>query len=235
MDRPKRKPLRLPDYDYSALGAYFVTICTHDRRCILSDITVGALHEAPAVSVKLTQLGQIVDEAIQSLPERYSNLTVDQYVVMPNHIHLLLRMEADRALREAPLRQAGTRFLLAKVVGYLKMNCSKRIHETIPERCPPQRQILLIRPRNGHLFSSFFTLHSSLFTIHSSLFTFSKIISPFPRLFSPFPQIFPGGLDIITLGNYSNTQVHISFIFSAGAEPFRAKPHPHHIRKRGIL
>ena len=47
MDRPKRKPLRLPDYDYSALGAYFVTICTHDRRCILSDITVGALHEAP--------------------------------------------------------------------------------------------------------------------------------------------------------------------------------------------
>ena len=77
MDLPKRKPLRLPDYNDSAPGAYFVTICTHDRRCILSDIVVGALHEAPAVSIKLTQLGQIVDEAIQSLPERYSNLTVD--------------------------------------------------------------------------------------------------------------------------------------------------------------
>ena len=42
MDLPKRKPLRLPDYDYSAPGAYFVTICTHERRCILSDIAVGA-------------------------------------------------------------------------------------------------------------------------------------------------------------------------------------------------
>ena len=38
MELPKRKPLRLPDYDYSGPGAYFVTICTHDRRCILSRI-----------------------------------------------------------------------------------------------------------------------------------------------------------------------------------------------------
>ena len=48
MELPKRKTIRLPDYDYSSPGAYFVTICTHDRRCILSRITVGALHEAPA-------------------------------------------------------------------------------------------------------------------------------------------------------------------------------------------
>ena len=39
MEYPKRKPIRLPDYDYSA-GAYFVTVCTQDRRCILSDIAV---------------------------------------------------------------------------------------------------------------------------------------------------------------------------------------------------
>ena len=42
MDLPKRKQIRLPDYDYSSPGAYFVTICTRDRRCILSEITVGA-------------------------------------------------------------------------------------------------------------------------------------------------------------------------------------------------
>ena len=133
MDLPKRKQIRLRAYDYSAPGAYFVTICTHDRRCILSSIAVGALHEAPAISVRLTQLGQIVDETIRSLPERYSDLTVDQYVVMPNHIHLLLRIRAERALREAPLREDGTRSLLAKAVGYLKMNSSKRIHEIKPE------------------------------------------------------------------------------------------------------
>ena len=42
MELPKRKPIRLPDYDYSSPGAYFVTICTKDRKCILSSITVGA-------------------------------------------------------------------------------------------------------------------------------------------------------------------------------------------------
>ena len=129
----QRKQIRLPNYDYSSPGAYFVTICTHDRRCILSEIAVGALHEAPAVSVRLTQIGQIVDEVIQSLPTRYVNLTVDQYVIMPNHIHLLLRIAAGRALREAPLREVGARSLLSQAVGYLKMNSSKRIHEKYPE------------------------------------------------------------------------------------------------------
>ena len=37
-DAPSRKRIRLPEYDYSSPGAYFVTVCTHDRRCILSDI-----------------------------------------------------------------------------------------------------------------------------------------------------------------------------------------------------
>ncbi len=46
MDLPKRKQIRLPDYEYSAPGAYFVTICTSDRRCILSDIVVGAVEDA---------------------------------------------------------------------------------------------------------------------------------------------------------------------------------------------
>ena len=133
MELPKRKQLRLPDYDYSASGAYFVTVCTQGRCCILSDIAVGALHEAPAISVRLTQIGQIVDEVIRSLPARYSDLEVDQYVVMPNHIHLLLRIEAGRAIRESPLRADGTRPLLAKAVGYLKMNSSKRIHEKHPK------------------------------------------------------------------------------------------------------
>ena len=49
MGLPMRKQIRLPDYDYSSPGAYFVTICTHEKRRILSSIPVGALHEAPAV------------------------------------------------------------------------------------------------------------------------------------------------------------------------------------------
>ena len=53
MELPKRKPVRLPEYDYSSPGAYFVTVCTHDRRCILSNITVRngclpSLSDAPS-------------------------------------------------------------------------------------------------------------------------------------------------------------------------------------------
>ena len=54
-------------------------------------------------------------------------------MIMPNHIHLLLRIEAKRAIRESPLRADEARSLLAKAVGYLKMNSSKRIHEKHPE------------------------------------------------------------------------------------------------------
>ena len=139
MELPKRKTIRLPDYDYSSPGAYFVTICTHDRRCILSRIAVGALHEAPAVSLHLTELGQIVKEFIAILPTRFPELAVEQYVIMPNHIHLLLRIDSERALREAPLRAGDSRSLLAKAIGFLKMNSSKRAHHYYPEMVLWQR------------------------------------------------------------------------------------------------
>ena len=134
MDLPKRKTVRLENYDYSSPGAYFVTICTHDRRCIFSSIAVGALHEAPAESLRLTEIGQIVDDVVNALPDRFPNLFVDKYIIMPNHLHLLLRIEEDRALREAPLRQRAARSLLAQTIGYLKMNSSKKIHLNDPER-----------------------------------------------------------------------------------------------------
>ena len=51
---------------------------------------------------------------------------------MPNHVHLLLRIETEGAIHESPLRKQGTRSLLSKAVGFLKMNSSRQIHE----RCP---------------------------------------------------------------------------------------------------
>ncbi len=69
MGLPMRKQIRLPDYDYSSPGAYFVTICTHEKRRILSSIPVGALHEAPAV--RLSGAGVIVRRIISCLPLRY--------------------------------------------------------------------------------------------------------------------------------------------------------------------
>ena len=137
MELPKRKQIRLSDHDYSSPGAYFVTICTHEKRCFLSEITVGAIHESPAVH--LTDAGVIVQGILSYLPQRYSNLTVDHSVIMPNHIHLLLRITEDRAIRESPLREDGRRSLLDKAVGFLKMNSSREIHTLFPDLSVWQR------------------------------------------------------------------------------------------------
>ena len=93
MDHPERKQTRLPEYDYGSPGAYFVTVCTKNRRCILSWITVGEGLAPPAVA--LTHIGRIVEKQILALSERYPSISVEKYVIMPNHIHLLLRLQGD--------------------------------------------------------------------------------------------------------------------------------------------
>ena len=97
---PKRKPTRLASFDYSTHGAYFITICTDGRRCILSTIdsdcpnTVGGdVLDAP--KVQLTQYGKIVDKYINELNNFYQHITVERYVIMPNHIHLILYISCD--------------------------------------------------------------------------------------------------------------------------------------------
>ena len=91
MDYPKRKQIRLPDYDYSSPGAYFVTICTEDRRCILSDITVGAgVLDGP--HVRLSSYGVCVQDTLLEIEQQYEWLTLDRFVIMPNHVHLLLQI-----------------------------------------------------------------------------------------------------------------------------------------------
>ncbi len=89
---PDRKPNRLKSFDYTSNGAYFITICVKDRRCILSRISVGADIIRP-YQVLLTQNGHIVDKAIRAIPFHYDNVSVDHYVIMPNHVHLLLRID----------------------------------------------------------------------------------------------------------------------------------------------
>jgi len=87
---PKRKHPRLDHYDYSTAGAYFITICTQGRRCLLSRIVGRGL--APA-ETQYTTYGQIAQEQLLLLEKRYFSLKIDQYVIMPNHIHAILLLE----------------------------------------------------------------------------------------------------------------------------------------------
>ena len=87
MDLPKRKPNRLSYYDYSTPGAYFITICTENKAPILGKIVGGGALDAPLV--ELTIDGQIADQYILS-GGNIPGVTVDKYVIMPNHIHVIL-------------------------------------------------------------------------------------------------------------------------------------------------
>lgn len=91
MDFPKRKQNRLTDYDYSTPNAYFITICTDKRKPLFW--TVGAAIGRPQ-DVPLSEGGKIVDRCINDIPIHYPAISVDQYVIMPNHIHLLLQIHA---------------------------------------------------------------------------------------------------------------------------------------------
>ena len=117
---PQRKTLRLPNYDYSTAGVYFVTICTRDKKCLFwqtaPSAPVGAAISRPPNAVELpaalTAQGVIVDQAIQNIPRLYSAISVDRYVIMPNHIHILLRIE-PRAANSRP-------YDLSTVIGQMK-------------------------------------------------------------------------------------------------------------------
>ena len=86
MQKQNRQQNRLENYDYSRNGAYFITICTQDRKPVLSTI-VGDGFPVPK------PIGEIAEAYIRRIPENYPNVTVDRYVVMPDHIHMLLRIE----------------------------------------------------------------------------------------------------------------------------------------------
>ena len=84
---PKRKNPRLKNFDYSENGYYFVTICTAEHKEILSSINVGR-GLAPA-EVILTPIGEIAEEQILSLKNRYPRVKIEKHVIMPNHIDYL--------------------------------------------------------------------------------------------------------------------------------------------------
>ncbi|MCK5912820.1 MAG: transposase [Desulfuromusa sp.] len=118
-----RRSIRLRDYDYSTAGAYFVTICTFERECLLGDVVNGEM--------RLSDMGQLVAPIWDSLGQRYPDAEVDAFVIMPNHIHGIITINGDvqvGAIHESPLqnRRAMT---LSRVIGYLKMNAAKRINQ----------------------------------------------------------------------------------------------------------
>lgn len=94
MDLPKRKNIRLNDYNYSSNGAYFITICTKNKENLLWK-NVGANCVRPLDQLPLSKIGIVIENEIYKLNTVYENIKVDKYQIMPNHIHLIIFIYED--------------------------------------------------------------------------------------------------------------------------------------------
>ncbi len=123
---PSRKVNRLRSYDYTSNGAYFITICTHQHTCILGKIAGRGGQWPPApVQVNLSEYGKVVKDAIENIPRYYPHVAVDHYVIMPNHLHLLLMITAPQSGR--PMTAPTVSGMVNQLKGYV----SKRIGHSI--------------------------------------------------------------------------------------------------------
>ena len=104
---PRRKNTRAKGYSYRTPGYYFVTICTKNRKCLFWE------------NLELNEIGKIAFNAIFKIPEHAPGMQVDKFVVMPNHVHMILVLENDQQD-------------VSVVIGQYKSYVSKKIHDLFP-------------------------------------------------------------------------------------------------------
>lgn len=129
MEYKNRKRLRLQGYDYSCSGAYFVTICTQNRECLLSRIIDAYANVGDGFPVpQLTEAGIISDKYIKLIHGKYPSVTVENYVIMPNHIHIILCLQNGMG---DPSPTIGN------VIGWYKYSVTKEINDI--QNFPPTK------------------------------------------------------------------------------------------------
>ena len=127
LDPPKRKQNRLRGYDYGRPGYYFVTICANQRAEFFWDMVAENLavklgscvgrDDLGAPYANLSHYGHIVEKYIVSIPTAYDGVFVDKYVIMPNHVHLIIRV--NRSEDGAPRSSRPTR-LIPRIIAAMK-------------------------------------------------------------------------------------------------------------------
>ena len=115
-----RKSSRLKNYDYSSSGAYFITFCVKDKACLLSSVVGRGVLDAPYI--KLSDYGRLLDLIIKTA-QRNDQINVDNYVIMPNHVHMLVTV--NREPDGASGTPRPTNSVISRYIGYLKRISSK--------------------------------------------------------------------------------------------------------------
>jgi REP element-mobilizing transposase RayT len=116
-----RQSIRLKHYDYSQPGAYFVTLCVQNRECLFGDVADGEM--------RLNGAGRLVSDSWAWLATQYDHVELDEYVIMPNHMHgvLIITDGCRGGSRTAPTE--GTRKPVGRLIGAFKTVSTKRINQ----------------------------------------------------------------------------------------------------------
>lgn len=151
MEYPIRKEHRLKNYDYSQCGAYFITICTKDRKYIFWNnydiLNVGAAFGGPYGKISLTEYGKIVKNELKKIPSIYPDVVfIPKFVIMPNHIHAIIRIEASY-VRDGRTECAPT---LSQIIKNFKENATREIGFSVWQKSFYDRVI-----RNEHEYNAF--------------------------------------------------------------------------------
>ena len=120
---PKRKKIRLENFEYNTPGGYFITICTKNKMNYFWN-KVGTSIARPN-KIPLNKSGRITDMAIKNIENIYKNITVDKYIIMPNHIHLLLQIHSDNDGRPMVVPTIG------RIIQQMKGCITKQIGKSI--------------------------------------------------------------------------------------------------------
>ena len=126
-ERHHRRSIRLREYDYSLPGAYFVTICTQRRECLFGEVIEGEM--------RLSPYGRAATECWSDLPNHYGYVELDEFVIMPNHVHGIITIpgaadfDVGAGLKPAPTGPVSAkRHGLPEIVRGFKTFSSRRIN-----------------------------------------------------------------------------------------------------------
>jgi len=121
----KRKRNRLKEYDYSNAGYYFVTICVNDKKDYFGKIING--------DCVLNEYGKIVKQILENIPVKYPYVSIDYYVIMPNHIHIIIIIDPSNVVTGRDLSQKDKPKIkiksLSEIIGAFKTMSSKELHK----------------------------------------------------------------------------------------------------------
>ena len=125
-----RKTTRLHGANYNCTGVYFLTLCTQNRQCLLSRIVGTGVPDGP--SIELLQYGKIADKYINQLNDFYDFINIEKYVIMPNHIHLLLQVKSPpNGPSRTPVPTVIQNSVVSRFVSTFKRFCNKEYGKNI--------------------------------------------------------------------------------------------------------